>query len=151
MLLAVNKAHPSFSLTTDDSSFWGCGAYSGQEWFSMKWNPRAPPVHITVQELIPITIAAALWGRRQSGQTVQVWCDNEAAVSTINTGTSTDLEAQHLMRCLAFITASFSSFPSKCRVKEMSLQMHCHITKCNYFIPFIHRPTHFPQKSQKLF
>ena len=74
------------------------------------WSHRAPQAHITVQELIPIVIAAALWGRRWSGQTVQVWCDNEAAVSIINTGTSMDLEALHLMRCLAFISAKFQFY-----------------------------------------
>jgi len=110
MMLTVNKTHPSCSLTTDASGSWGCGAFSDNKWFSMKWSLRAPQAHITVQELIPIVIAAALWGRRWSGQTVQVWCDNEAAVSIINTGTSMDLEALHLMRCLAFISAKFQFY-----------------------------------------
>jgi len=77
MLLTVNKAHSSFSLTTDALGSW---AFSGHEWFLTKWNPRAPPANITVQELMPITIIAAVWRRKWAGQTVEVWCDNEAAV-----------------------------------------------------------------------
>ena len=34
-------------------------------------------------------------------------CDNAAVVAIINSGTSKDCEAMHLMRCLAFTSAKF--------------------------------------------
>ena len=63
ILHSVNKANPAFSLTTDASGSWGCGGFSGSLWFSLPWNLIGASLHITVQELIPITLAAALWGK----------------------------------------------------------------------------------------
>ena len=88
----------------------GCGGFSNTQWFSLKWVASAMSLHITVKELLPITIAAGLWGPHWRGQSVQVWCDNEAVVTIINQNTSKDLEAMHLMRCLAFIMAKCEFF-----------------------------------------
>lgn len=63
--------------------------------------------HITIKELVPIVLGAAVWGREWYGRTVQVWCDNSAVVAILNWGNSQDPEAMHLMRCLAFIKAKF--------------------------------------------
>ena len=82
----------------------------GSQWFSLKWDAIAASLHITVQELLPITIAAAVWGPQWRGHTVQVWCDNDAAVTMINQGSSKDLEAMHLVRCLAFIMAKWEFY-----------------------------------------
>ncbi len=60
---------------------------------------------ITVEELVPIVIAAAVWGSEWKGKTVKAWCDNTAVVSIVNHGSSRNKEAMHLARCLAFITA----------------------------------------------
>ena len=62
----------------------GCGAFSGTQWFSFEWNTNAASLHITVQEQLPITMAAALWGSQWRDQSVQVSCDNEAVVSILN-------------------------------------------------------------------
>ena len=105
MMSVVDKINPKVSLTTDASGSWGCGGFSGTQWFSLKWTSSAAPLHITVKELLPITMAAALWGPQWKGKTVQVWCDNEAVVAIINQGSSKDLDVMHLVRCLAFIMA----------------------------------------------
>ena len=110
MMSVVDKTNPRFSVTTDASGSWGCGAFSGTQWFSLKWNINAAPLHITVKELLPITMAAALWGAQWRGQSVQVWCDNEAVVTILNQGTSKDLEVMHLIRCLAFIMAKWDFY-----------------------------------------
>jgi len=65
----VNKANPAYSLTTDASGSWGCG---GSKWFSLPWNSIDASLYNTVQELIPITLAAALCGKYWSGYSVQV-------------------------------------------------------------------------------
>ena len=110
MMSVVNRTSPEFSLTTDASGSWGCGGFSNTQWFSLKWATKAMSLHITVKELIPITIAAGLWGPQWRGQSVKVWCDNEAVVAIINQNSSRDLEAMHLVRCLAFIMAKFDFF-----------------------------------------
>ena len=60
-------------------------------------------VHITVKELAPIVVACALWGNRWKGATVLCRCDNAAVVSIVNSGSSKDALAMHLMRSLFFI------------------------------------------------
>ena len=61
--------------------------------------------HITVKELAPIVVAAALWCKSWRGKLVGVRCDNSAVVNIINQGTSRSPEAMHLMRCLAHLAA----------------------------------------------
>jgi len=105
MLTNINKRCPSAVVTSDASGTWGCGAWSEMEWFQLKWNSVVQGYHITVKEMLPIVIAAAIWGKKWKGGTVQVRCDNSAVVSIINQGTSHDHQAMHLARCLAFIMA----------------------------------------------
>ena len=73
----------------------------------MQWAGHISQCHITVKELVPIVIAAAIWGSQWQGQTIAVKCDNMAVVSIINKGTSHDPDAMHLARCLAFIKAKY--------------------------------------------
>ena len=50
-------------LISDASGSWGCGAFActGQ-WFQLKLPESWHDVHITVKELLPIVLAAAVWG-----------------------------------------------------------------------------------------
>ena len=38
MMQVVNKSLPQAVLTLDASGHWGCGAYSGPNWFTLRWN-----------------------------------------------------------------------------------------------------------------
>ena len=107
MMLAVNKANPQVILTSDASGSWGCGAFAGSEWFQLKWAGHITSSHIAVKEMVPIVIAAAVWGPQWKGKTVMAQCDNSAVVTIISNGTSRDQDIMHLMRCLAFIAAKF--------------------------------------------
>lgn len=101
----VREAQPSVTVTTDASGDWGCGGFWDAEWFMLPWPGASESCHITVKELVPVTIAAAIWGRHWRGRVVRVWSDNTATVSIINLGTSHNADAMHLARCLAFIKA----------------------------------------------
>ena len=83
---------PSIVLTSDASGSWGCGAYWGSQCFQLPWSVTACHIDINIatKELIPIVIAAALWGKMWSGQVVCSRCDNEAVVAVINRCTSRD-------------------------------------------------------------
>ena len=107
MMSTVNKRHPGAHLVSDASGNWGCGAYAGDEWFQLRWTGPIAAAHITIKELVPIVLAAAVWGAQWQGLTVQAECDNAAVVSIINQGTSRNQEVMHLMRCLAFVMAKF--------------------------------------------
>ena len=104
-VLKVEKA--TTVITSDASGGWGCGAYTDNKWFMLQWGVAVANSHITVKELIPIVIAAAIWGPEWRGQTVQARCGNSAVVAIVNSGSSKNAEAMHLARCLAFITAKF--------------------------------------------
>ena len=107
MMSVVRKANPDCVLTSDASGSWGCGAFVGPKWFQVKWSGPVTGCHITVKELAPIVIAAAVWGPDWRGSSIRVMCDNEAVVAIVNQGSGRDQEAMHLMRCLAFIAAKF--------------------------------------------
>ena len=94
---------------TDASGGMGCGAWWGTEWLQYKW-PKSGSVAdlpITQKEVIPVVLACSVWGNQWWGQTVHVYCDNEAAVAVLNSGYSQDLQIMHLLRCLFFIKAHF--------------------------------------------
>ena len=107
MMHLPNAAVPAAVLTSDASGKWGCGAYSGANWFMLPWSDLTAGHHITVKELVPIVLAGAMWGPLWQGTTVLARCDNMAVVNIVNHGTSRNQDAMHLARCLAFITARF--------------------------------------------
>ena len=72
-----------------------------------EWAGHIASSHIAVKEMVPIVIAAAVWGPQWRGKTVRAQCDNAAVVTIINHGSSRDQDIMHLMRCLAFIAAKF--------------------------------------------
>ena len=63
---------------------------------------------ITVKELVPIVVAAAIWGKSWAGGTVLAKCDNAAVVAMINKGNCKEQECMHLLRCLSFIGVEFN-------------------------------------------
>ena len=102
---AVGVSPMSATLTSDASGFLGCGAFYGPQWFMLQWSESYLACHISAKELVPIVIAAVIWGKDWGGKTIRVWCDNTAAVSAVNLGTSLNQEAMHLVQCLASIKA----------------------------------------------
>ena len=114
MMSVVNRAEPEFkvSMVSDASGSWGCGALHGQDWFQLKWEGlgESSQQNITVKELLPIVIAAAMWGKRWAGSTVRAQCDNTAVVEIVNSGSCREPEAMHLRRCLAFLEAQFQFY-----------------------------------------
>ena len=51
---------PSSIVTSDASGNWGCGAFSGSQWFQLAWPDCWAEVHITAKELVPIVLAGML-------------------------------------------------------------------------------------------
>ena len=45
-----------------------------------------------IKELVPIVLAAALWGRERTVKTVMAHCDNAAVVAVLNKGSSKEGE-----------------------------------------------------------
>ena len=64
MLSDVYTSNPNVHIVSDASGSWGCAAYWNSEWFQVAWSnyPEFEMAPIPAKELLPILIAAALWG-----------------------------------------------------------------------------------------
>lgn len=99
---------PPIVVTSDASGSYGCGAFSlPHGWFQFRWPDEWVPVHITAKEMVPVVIAAALWGHKWKRCRVCFQSDNMAVVDLLKTCTSRDQLLMHLLRCLVFYAAYF--------------------------------------------
>ncbi len=117
MLCRFDRLNPTIWVTSDASGNWGCGAYGEEAWFQFQWPPSMLRCHITIKELIPVVLAAAMWGHLWEGKSVRFRCDNVAVVAILRSGTSKDELIMHVMRCLAFITARFNFVVSASHIR----------------------------------
>ncbi len=81
------------SFYTDASTTIGCGAVFGNEWFIHKWSVQM--LHLpkndkstALYEIIPIVIAAVIWGSQWERKRICLLCDNQATVNIVNKGRS---------------------------------------------------------------
>ena len=63
---------------------------------------------IAVKELVPILIAAMVWGHEWCEKYVDAQCDNTAVVAVLNSRYSKDKCLMHLLTCLFFAKAYFN-------------------------------------------
>ena len=100
---------PDRHLFTDASGAWGCGAWSMPHWLQVAWPSRHHLSSIALKELVPVVLAAAVWGHQWGGGGSFVLChsDNTAVVSQVNSLHSQDPVASNMLRCLAYFQAHF--------------------------------------------
>ena len=89
------------TVTSDASGSFGCGAFSLENgWFQLEWPESWSRVHIAAKELVPIVIAAALWGPHWHGSCILFRTDNMAVVEVLRSHSARDPLLMHLLRCL---------------------------------------------------
>lgn len=104
----ISNAHSKeVVITSDASGFWGCGAWSYSNWFQVAWDSNSESFQIAIKELIPVLIAALIWGQQWRGCVITSHCDNEAVVSILNSRYSRDPHLMHMLRILFFVEARF--------------------------------------------
>ena len=91
---------PDLVVSSDASGSHGFGALWRTEWFCSSWFFLPSRLSIAFLELVPIVVAAHLWGRAWFRLRVQFLCDNMAVVSVLNSGTSKSPDVMHLLRLL---------------------------------------------------
>ena len=64
-------------------------------------------VSIAAKELVPVVVAAAVWGHQWERRCVCFKSDNSAVVSVLQHRSAHDPLLSHLLRCLAFYAALF--------------------------------------------
>ena len=106
-LLPALQAHPDITVYSDASGSWGYGAWTGPLWFQGQWPASWATANITVKELLPIVLAAAVWGPGWCGKAVEFQCDNQAIVSTVNYGRTHEPKVAHFLRGLALFAMEF--------------------------------------------
>ena len=105
--LVVRADGKKAQVTTDASGTWGCGGWSGTEWFQLAWDDKSMQLHITVKELVPILIAVMTWGQKWRGYIVTVLCDNEAVVTILGSRYCKEPTLMHMLRVLFFAEAHY--------------------------------------------
>ena len=109
MLFEVQAQNPRIEIWSDTSGGWWCAAIWEGQWFQIQWPdfPNFADTMIVAKKLLPIVVAAEVWGRFWAGCTLQCMCDNEAVVSVIRRGSGKDIHMVHMLRCLFFLEARF--------------------------------------------
>ena len=99
----------SVEVFSDASGSYGCGAFFRDgNWFSTKWPESWSVIDISVKELVPLVLAAALWGSQWRGQQVLFRVDNMAVVKVVQKLNADNLLLCHLLRCLYFISVYYN-------------------------------------------
>ena len=100
--------NPSAHVFSDASGSYGCGAFlKGVGWFKVEWPEDWLEVNISAKELVPVVVAAAIWGRLWAGKHIRFHSDNIAVVAILNSRTARDPILMHLLRCFSFYSAYF--------------------------------------------
>ena len=79
--------------------------------FHLRWNNDSAYFGIAVKELIPVVVAAVVWGRSWQGHVIHCQCDNQAVVLVINSRSSPEPHMMHVLRCLFFCRGALSPTP----------------------------------------
>ena len=119
MLYSYSFQHPQIHVYSDASGFWGCAAFTGTAWFQFQWPLSGIDSHISAKEMIPVVIAAMVWGKTWQGLSICFHSDNTAVVALLNSGSVRDDSLMHLMRCLSFVAAKFNFIFSSTHIRGL--------------------------------
>ena len=101
---------PSVHTYSDASGTYGCVAFDSHlNWFQLVWPISWVSIGIAAKELLPVIVAATLWGHTQSGEHVAFHADNMAVVAVLQHKTAKDLFLTDIVCCLGLYAAWFKS------------------------------------------
>ena len=100
-------------LFTDAAGGLGYGGIFGSRWFSAIWTSTFRQLpgftrNSTLIELVPIVVAACVWGRYWSRQRIILHCDNQALVYGLNKRRSSDPTTMLFLRRLTLLSMQFN-------------------------------------------
>lgn len=98
-MMGPHDWHPQVHLFSDASGSFGCGAWWDQSWLQVAWSDSTQGWSTAQKELLPIVLAAMLWGKVWRGKAVLAHCDNQAVVEVVSSGYSKDSVMMQLIRC----------------------------------------------------
>ncbi len=118
---------PSVHVFSDASGTFGCGAFDTQRgWFQFQWREEWVARNIATKELIPVVVAAVLWGRAWEGRHVCFHSDNMAVVAILTKRSAKEDHLLALLRCLFFFAAFYRFHFSAIHIPGTRQQTHYH-------------------------
>eukprot|EP00112_Aurelia_sp_Birch-Aquarium-sp1_P003277 Seg1363.36 transcript_id=Seg1363.36/GoldUCD/mRNA.D3Y31 product="Polyprotein P3" protein_id=Seg1363.36/GoldUCD/D3Y31 len=94
---------PDVSITSDAAGSIGFAAIHKLEWFAGKWPTGTGSLNIAIKELVPIVLAASIWGHEWERKRILFRCDNAAVVVLLRQGSCRDRHLAFLVRELSMI------------------------------------------------
>ena len=106
MISTAQWSSPGEVFTTD-ACLTGCGGLCGDQYFHAAFPSFVvqQTLDINCLELLTIIVALKLWGLRWSGLRLTVRCDNEVAVTVLNTGRCRNSFLNSCLRELCYLAA----------------------------------------------
>ena len=86
-----------FEISSDAAASNRCAAILGDSWFALRWPDELDLPHIPILELVPIVLAASVWGMFWQSKRLIFKCDNSSFVSVLQ---NKSLKNGHLMKLL---------------------------------------------------
>ena len=119
---------------------------------SRRMAPFVGYVQHRLQEMVPVLLAAATWGKSWAGQCVCFQSDNMAVVSVLCSGKAKDHTLLHLLRCLHFYSATlmFTYTAGKLNTAAEALSRNKLQLFLSTFLQADKSPTPIPQAPRNL-
>ena len=76
-------------------------------YFQLEWPRGWEEIDISVKELVPVVVAATMWGGLWRGKHICFHSDNMAVVSILSTKTAKSPHLMHLLKCFSFYCAFY--------------------------------------------
>lgn len=102
-----------------DSCLTGCGGVNATSFFHSPYPQSILDLNLPIHclELLAVTVAVKLWGSSYGGMKVQIYCDNSAVVSVLNSSKTKD---QFLASCLRKLWFYVSFYEFEIRAVHLS-------------------------------
>ena len=97
-----------FEISSDAASSNGCAAILCDSWFVLRWPDELVLPHISILELVPIVLAASVWGMSWQGKRLIFKCDNSSVVSVLLHKSSKNGHLMKLLRRLAVFAIKYN-------------------------------------------
>ncbi|KAL5510124.1 hypothetical protein EMCRGX_G005615 [Ephydatia muelleri] len=85
--VSLELVQPDVVVHSNASGSIGCAAWWSEGWLHYEWPPEVAAASITPKETLPVVFACAVWGQLWGNKRIRFYCDNEAAVANLNSGT----------------------------------------------------------------
>ena len=99
---------PHLQLFTDSSATTGFGANCQGEWFNGRWSTAQLEQSIQWKELYPIVLAAAVRGKQWRTLRICLFCDNQAIVHCLASGSSCCPHVMSLLCTILLLAAKYN-------------------------------------------